>query len=210
MMSLLFPPVCYACGHATVQSGRLLCPYCLNDQLQPAVDDPNAFLPDGIERRISMWQFDKQGIIQLLLHGLKYSGMSALGEELGYTAAKAHGIEPMLIVPVPLHPHRLRKRGYNQAKSIALGVARASGGEVLADGVIIRTRHTRTQTGFSLDQRNENIRNAFECTDPSHICDREILLVDDVFTTGATLFELYKVCQMAKPRRAIILTLAQA
>jgi ComF family protein len=188
----------------------MLCPYCLNDQLQPAVEDPNAFLPDGIERRISMWQFDKQGIIQHLLHGLKYSGMSALGEELGYTAAKAHGIEPMLIIPVPLHPHRLRKRGYNQAKSIALGVARASGGEVLADGVIIRTRHTRTQTGFSLDQRNENIRNAFECTDPSQICDREILLVDDVFTTGATLFELYKVCRQAGPARVTIFTLAQA
>ncbi len=210
MISLLFPPVCYACGHATVQIGRLLCPYCLNDQLQPAVEDPLSILPDGIERRISMWQFDKQGIIQHLLHGLKYSGMSALGEELGYTAAKAHNIEPMLIIPVPLHPHRLRKRGYNQAKAIATGVSRASGGDVLPDGVIIRTRHTRTQTGFSLDQRNENIRNAFECTDPNQIQGRDILLVDDVFTTGATLFELYTVCRSAEPRRAMILTLAQA
>jgi ComF family protein len=157
-----------------------------------------------------MWQFDKQGIIQHLLHGLKYSGMSALGDELGFVAAQAHSIEPMLIIPVPLHPHRLRKRGYNQAKAIANGVARASGGEILRDGVIIRTRHTRTQTGFSLDQRNDNIRNAFECTDPGMIKGRDILLVDDVFTTGATLFELYRVCREAQPRRAVILTLAQA
>jgi len=210
MISILFPPVCFACGHATVSAGRLLCPYCLMDGLQPAIPDPNVILPEGIDWRVSAWQFDKNGIIQHLLHGLKYGQLPRLGEELGEEAARRAGLGPRLVVPVPLHPKRLRTRGYNQAEAIARGVARATGGEVLADGVVIRTRHTRTQTGFSLDQRRSNLSGAFRCLDPDRLAGRDLLLVDDVFTTGATLFELHEACKPAAPASAAILTLAQA
>ncbi len=210
MISILFPPVCFACGHATVSVGRLVCPYCLQDGLQPAIHDPNVILPDGIDWRISAWQFDKNGIIQHLLHGLKYGHLPQLGQELGFEAARRAGIGAKLIVPVPLHPKRLRKRGYNQAAAIALGVAQATGGEVLAPEWLIRTRHTRTQTGFSLDQRRKNLEGAFHCVDPERLRGRDSLLVDDVFTTGATLFELYSACKACEPASAAILTLAQA
>ncbi len=210
MISLLFPHVCYACGHATVNPGQLLCVYCLPNGLQPAVEDPAVILPDGIVRRISAWQFDKNGLIQVLLHGLKYNHMPRLGFEMGFEAARLHALPPMLIVPVPLHPARLRKRGYNQAKAIAEGVAAATGGEVLGDEALIRTRNTRTQTGFALDQRKENIRSAFVCVEPERLRGRDLLLVDDVFTTGATLFELYETIRHAAPASVSILTLAQA
>jgi predicted amidophosphoribosyltransferase len=104
----------------------------------------------------------------------------------------------------------MRTRGYNQAEAIARGVAHATGGEVVGPEVIIRTRHTRTQTGFSLDQRRKNLDGAFLCTDPERLRGRDLLLVDDVFTTGATLFELYAACRSAEPASAAILTLAQA
>lgn len=210
MISILFPPVCFACGHATVSAGRLVCPYCLQDGLQPAVEDPNVILPDGIDWRVSAWQFDKNGIIQHLLHGLKYGQLPQLGQELGFEAARRAGIGPRLIVPVPLHPKRLRQRGYNQAAAIALGVAQATGGEVLGSESLIRSRHTRTQTGFSLDQRRKNLDGAFQCLHPDILTGRDLLLVDDVFTTGATLFELYAACKPSQPASAAILTLAQA
>jgi len=210
MISILFPPVCFACGHATVSAGRLLCPYCIEDGLQPAQHDSNLILPDGIDWRVSAWQFDKSGIIQHILHGLKYGNLPQLGDELGFEAARRAGIGAKLIVPVPLHPTRLRKRGYNQAAAIAHGVARATGGEVLGPEWLIRTRHTQTQTGFSLEQRRKNLDGAFMCTDPERLRGRDLLLVDDVFTTGATLFELYAACKPAEPASAAILTLAQA
>lgn len=210
MISILFPPVCFACGHATVSVGRSLCVYCIEDGLQPAIHDPNVILPEGIDWRISAWQFDKNGIIQHILHGLKYGHLPQLGEELGFEVARRFQLRPMLIVPVPLHPKRLRQRGYNQAEAIAHGVARATGGEVLGSDTMIRTRHTRTQTGFSLDQRRKNLDGAFRCLYPDRLRGRDLLLVDDVFTTGATLFELYEACMSAEPARSAILTLAQA
>lgn len=210
MISILFPPVCFACGHATVSAGRSLCPYCIEDGLQSAVHDPNVILPEGIDWRYSAWQFDKNGIIQHILHGLKYGHLPQLGEELGFEAARRASIGPKLIVPVPLHPKRLRSRGYNQAEAIARGVAQATGGEVLGSDAMIRTRHTRTQTGFSLDQRRKNLEGAFLCTNPERLRGRDLLLVDDVFTTGATLFELHAACKAAQPASAAILTLAQA
>jgi predicted amidophosphoribosyltransferase len=76
--------------------------------------------------------------------------------------------------------------------------------------VLIRTRHTRTQTGFSLDQRRKNLDGAFRCLEPDLLRGRDLLLVDDVFTTGATLFELHEACKPAEPASVSILTLAQA
>lgn len=210
MIDFLFPPVCIACGHATVSAARVLCPYCIADGLQAAVPDPNVILPEGIDTRFSAWQFDKEGIIQHLLHALKYGHMPRLGEELGMEAAMRSGFGPAWVVPVPLHPKRLRKRGYNQAEAIGKGVAQAIGGHLVAPDVVIRTRHTRTQTGFSLDQRRGNLKDAFRCDRPDELRSRDIILVDDVFTTGATLFELYDACKAAAPSRVRILTLAQA
>lgn len=114
------------------------------------------------------------------------------------------------ILPVPLHPLRLMQRGYNQARLIARGISLQSGIPLVSKGVVIRNRHTRSQTGFSLSQRIKNVRNAFDITIKREIAGKKLIITDDVFTTGATSFELSGICRNAGAVSIIILTAAQA
>jgi ComF family protein len=92
------------------------------------------------------------------------------------------------IVPVPLHKRRLRWRGFNQSLLLAKGISSATGIEV-DYFTLKRIRHTKPQTRLPLSQRSENVKGAFQVIRPNFVKDRAILLVDDVFTSGATLME---------------------
>lgn len=210
MKAIFFPTVCVGCGHATVAGGRLVCVFCIDEQLAPAPPDEDLILPAGVSDCRSAWLFDKHGTLQVLLHALKYRGLGRVGVELGEAAARRLRLSEALFVPVPLHPSRQRQRGYNQARRIAEGIAAVAGGEVAPDGSVVRTRRTRTQTGFDLLKRSDNLRGAFEADDPDVFRNREICLVDDVFTTGATLFELARCLREAGPARLTVATLARA
>lgn len=94
--------------------------------------------------------------------------------------------KPDLIIPVPLHPAKLKQRGYNQSESFANGIASILLVPVVANN-LIRTGDTETQTKKSRFGRYENLRNAFFCLDPTTLTSKHILIVDDVMTTGATL-----------------------
>lgn len=210
MRAIFFPDVCVGCGHATVSAGRLVCVFCVDEQLAPAPPDTDLILPADVSDCRSAWQFDKQGTLQVLLHALKYRGLGSVGHELGQAAARCLSLPPACFVPVPLHPARQRARGYNQARRIAEGMAAVAGGEVASDGAVIRTRKTRTQTGFDLLRRAENLREAFALVDPDVFRGRNLCLVDDVLTTGATLFELARCLREAEPASITLATLARA
>jgi ComF family protein len=115
---------------------------------------------------------------------------------------------PQLIVPVPLHKQRLRERGYNQALELAMPLARALNIPCTAD-VLLRVRHTDTQTTLSAVERRRNLNSAFDLRNnlqlPLHIA-----LLDDVFTTGATLAECTKVLKRAGVERVDVWALARA
>jgi ComF family protein len=136
-------------------------------------------------------KFMKDGKVQRLLHQLKYNGHHEIGTMLG----RMYGFELIdagyknefdLIIPVPLHVSRMRKRGYNQSAMFGNGLA-----EVLnipcVEGIVKRRRKTETQTKKTRLNRWENVNEVFELADPERIHKRKILLVDDVITTGATL-----------------------
>jgi predicted amidophosphoribosyltransferase len=89
-----------------------------------------------------------------------------------------------------MHSLRHRKRGYNQAAEIALGFSMVSGIPLIEENVVIRSRFTRSQTGFSQTRRAQNVRSAFTVQRPDCLLHRKVLIIDDVFTTGATTFEL--------------------
>ena len=118
--------------------------------------------------------------------------------------------ELVYLLPVPLHPSRFRKRGYNQAEKIAEGVAEVTGYEVCPSDAVVRVRNTTSQTGLRIRQRERNIKNAFEVRRPDLIRNRCILIVDDVYTTGATTFELSSALESHEPARIHILTVALA
>ncbi len=136
-------------------------------------------------------RFRKTGIVQHLLHQLKYNNHPEVGIKLGQVYGKElydSGIacEYDLIVPVPLHETRKRRRGYNQSARFAEGLSMSM--QIPWDeSISARKLRTSTQTRKSKVERWENVKDVFEIQEPEKIRDVRILLVDDVMTTGATL-----------------------
>jgi ComF family protein len=113
-----------------------------------------------------------------------------------------------LAMPVPLHGSRLRQRGFNQALLLAQGVCGRFSVPLSFDN-LYRTRHTRPQVELSGRERAENVRGAFAVARPGEVRDRKVLLIDDVFTTGATMNECAKVLKDAGAASVTVLTLAR-
>lgn len=114
-----------------------------------------------------------------------------------------------LIVPVPLHPRKARERGFNQSGVLAHGLSRRTGIKLLRNG-LVRTRYTRTQTRLSRKDRQENVKGAFRISERAEINGKSVLLVDDVYTTGATVNECAEVLIGAGALMVDVLTLARA
>jgi ComF family protein len=110
-----------------------------------------------------------------------------------------------VLVPVPLHTRRLKERGFNQAVLLA----QAFPEKPLARETLVRVRHTPPQTGLNPKERRENVRKAFAVPRPEEVKGKTILLVDDVYTTGATVRECAKVLLKAGAREVNVLTVAR-
>jgi ComF family protein len=122
------------------------------------------------------------------VHKFKYDGLSVLAEPLGMLMAAYLWDRPMqadVIVPVPLHRKRVRDRGFNQSALLAEVIAREHATPADFD-TLVRRRPTAPQVGLSIDRRAKNVAGAFACTSDA-LAGRDVLLVDDVCTTGATL-----------------------
>lgn len=114
------------------------------------------------------------------------------------------------IIPVPLHPKRERERGYNQAAFLAEGIGEFTGAPVLKD-VLVKTRETKPQAETeSWQERQENITGCFSVKNPDPIAGQNIILVDDVFTSGATMNEAVKTLRSAGARQIVALVIAKA
>jgi len=211
--NIVFPHICVCCGLALEKDDLHLCHVCLSRRFDPPEEFPE-ILPEGIESRTALWQFDKGGYLQHLLHCLKYERIAGIGVELGrQLGLKLRDLtfetEPVLI-PVPLHQKKERIRGYNQARMIALGVSETTKWTVIPEKNLIRNRFTQTQTGLTLEQRNKNLSGSFDLKDADTIRDKFPIIVDDVYTTGATTFELFKTFKHQGFDKAGIATIAQA
>jgi ComF family protein len=110
-----------------------------------------------------------------------------------------------LVAPVPLHPRRLKERGFNQA----LLLAKAFFDKPLAREALIRVRHTMPQSGLNPKERRENVKKAFSIPRPEDIRGKNVVLIDDVYTTGATVRECAKVLSQAGAREVNVLTVAR-
>ena len=144
-----------------------------------------------VKHALAYYKFAKHGGVQRLLHHLKYKSCPEVGELAGMWfahAIKSAGLRESfdLLVPVPLHAAKQRRRGYNQCDQIAKGMA-----EVLeipwSHNVLTKPKHTQSQTRKSRWERSENVAQGFEVADAAAIAGLRVLLIDDVMTTGATL-----------------------
>jgi ComF family protein len=140
-----------------------------------------------LKESIGLFYFRENGVIQSLLHALKYRGRKDIGEWMGELIADRitdQGIKPDLIIPVPIHPRKRRKRGYNQAEIIARSISLRTG-IPMRSSLLTRVRHSESNTKLGRWTRWENVGDSFDWkADQSGV---HYLLVDDVLTTGSTI-----------------------
>jgi ComF family protein len=218
----LLPPACLLCEAPVParQGDALICELCRSRWVpvtppwcarcgQPAFDGLDCRLcagwPEGLERvRSAVWL---RGPAREAVHRLKYEGWWRVAETL---AEAMRGLEPLTgqvcLIPVPLGARRLRDRGYNQSERIAAALGPRIGLPVVPD-LLRRRRETRTQTALTPEARLANVAGAFEARGArGRVC----VLVDDVFTTGATLAEAAAALRLAGAARVEAVTFARA
>jgi ComF family protein len=163
-----------------------------------------------------------QGRMKEAVHALKYDRLHpaarGLGRMLAEAIAKLAGQAPaeMLVIPIPLHRTKLAQRGFNQARSLArealgfLGKSHPEWRLTLAASTLMRLRATESQAGLTPRQRRLNVRGAFSVSDPSKVTMQNVLLVDDILTTGATARAAAQALLEAGAASVWVATLARA
>lgn len=219
LLDVILPRECVVCGERLDRCERHICLHCLAglpltytwDMAHNRISDK---FNETVQRDISSYEpyifasslffYNGEADYRKILYSLKYHGNMSLGRMFGNMLGKkigkaGHFADINLVIPVPLHWTRKWKRGYNQAETIAAAVARQLNAD-LETGLLYRKRRTKTQTRLNVVQKAANVADAFAVRekragkilhDTGHI-----LLVDDVFTTGATL----KACYLALRR----------
>jgi len=198
LLNLFYPNLCFVCGETLMKNESHVCLTCMNN-----IPRTNYHLiPDNpVEKRFwgkapifrgtSFFFFQKGSPFQILLHELKYKGNKEIGEIMGkYAAAELLNSPDFcsvdVIIPIPLHPNKLAKRGYNQSEWIGKGLSRILN-KPQDTNTLKRIKETATQTKKSVFERFENTAGIFELSDTKHLEGKHLLLIDDVLTTGSTL-----------------------
>ena len=224
LLSLLFPESCYACNGAMARGEKYICTSC-NVKL-PYTDYHlhGATELNPLQRRFwgkvqvrfafAYLLFMPKGRVQRILHKLKYKGAKDLGVHLGYrygSLLSDHQYTEQfdIIVPVPLHKYKMRKRGYNQSECFGKGLSESMQLPLKAN-VLVRSIDTGTQTRKNRLDRWYNVEQVFQVKHPESIKDKRILLVDDVMTTGATLEACAQAMLTAGASEVSVVTIAAA
>jgi ComF family protein len=172
------------------------CPRCALPSPGAAICGTCFRTPPHFDGTLALWRYDFP--CDRLVHALKYRARLGLAGLFAGSLALRPLPEVDLVLPMPLHPKRLRVRGFNQALEIAKGLARRLGRPVAPRGAL-RVKDTAPQTGLPYGERVRNVRGAFECD--LDLSGRSVGVVDDVMTTGATLNELARVLKRAGASR---------
>ncbi len=179
-LDLIFPPRCAGCGRVDT----IWCPICQRD-INAVSAPPVEWLADRFPVAATG---PHEGKLRAAIHSLKYEhcpGLAVpLGERLNQRLSELNWKFDIL-VPVPLHTDRLRERGYNQSQLLGEQIAALHNLPLVAEA-LVRAAATRSQVGLNKQQRRENMNKAFRAV-PQLVTDRAVLLVDDVYTSGATL-----------------------
>jgi competence protein ComFC len=199
-LNLIFPPRCEVCRSG---SEKALCPDCFSEVkfMKPHLGIHSLSVYDGVLREA--------------IHRMKFKNRKRLAEALGVMLVKYTSKTPSLemkeldmIIPVPLHKKRHKERGFNQVVLLANVMSKYY--DIPVVEALERIRETKAQFDLHRGERFKNVYKAFAVTDPHHVKDKRILLMDDIYTTGATIIECSKALKGAGAKRVEILTLSRA
>lgn len=198
IIDLFFPKVCAGCHTILITNETVLCTNCRHEMpltqyyLDPKNEAVKKFYGKiNIEHASALLYFNKKGIVQELIHNLKYKGHEEIGTVLGnwyVEDLKELVLETPfdVVIPVPLHPKKFRERGYNQVTTFGKTLAKGLN-ITYNDAVLYRKKYSKTQSKKNLLGRSDNIENIFDVTFTAENQNKHFLIVDDVLTTGATL-----------------------
>lgn len=221
LINLLFPKVCYACNHLLSDQEVDLCTSCRHELpvTNYHTDKSQAISKIfygrvKIEQATALLKFNKKGKVQRLLHHLKYRGheriSGTLGSWLGHELKSIASYQSIdVVIPVPLHKRKLKKRGYNQVAQFGIELAKAINAEY-NDTVLVKISNTKTQVFKNRVARWINSQEIFSLQNKEQIKGKHILLVDDIITTGATIEACTSILQKAGNVKISVATMAIA
>lgn len=221
VINLFFPKVCYACSNYLSDNEDTICINCRHDlpvtEFHFNDDDTVKKVLRGrakIEHATALFRYEKKGPVQQLIHGLKYKGYKHIGELLGdWLGGELNEVNAYqnidMVIPVPMHIKKLKKRGYNQVEKFGQHIAKALNAEYV-DDVLVKISDTKSQTTKGRLARWNNNNEVFAIKNILKIEGKHVLLVDDIITTGATLEACSSALSQAKIIKISIATMAIA
>jgi ComF family protein len=196
--TVLFPNLCFGCNARLYRGEQTLCTLCRNQIPLTEFNfkdenrlDKTFYGRIDVKKAACLLYYSENGLVKNLIHHLKYKNQRHIGDFLGKwygSILKEDTALPTIhyVIPVPLHPKKLRRRGYNQVASFGTQLAKSIHANY-ADDLLIKTRNTKTQTQKTRMFRMQHGTPLFDLRNPQVLEGKNVLLVDDVVTTGATL-----------------------
>lgn len=233
-IDIIYPPRCHICHNFLPNTGHVnkyFCPVCLKGFLKissplcpicgipfDSFSEENHLCGNCLRRRPFYDALGApylyQGSIMDAIHQMKYTGKSYLAKSLGPLLSSFaskwidNSTESLVVMPVPLHPKKLRERGFNQSLLLARAITSILSTEL--DFLSLRRiKYTRPQTGLNSNERKKNVRNAFDLVGQKDFKGRSVILVDDVATTGNTMNECARMLKKAGCKKIFCLALAR-
>lgn len=198
LLGLFYPKKCPTCAKVISNYEEILCLSCKMElPIIDFTDNEDNIIEKlfygriPVEAATSLLYFNKRGIVQRLIHQLKYKGQQEIGKFLGEWLGKKMLLTNRFnsldcIIPVPLHPKKLKKRGYNQVDTFGESLSKRLEIPLINDK-LLRISKSNTQTFKNRFERWKNVEEIFELSDKEFFKNKHILLIDDIVTTGATL-----------------------